>query len=256
MYPLPDAPCFQTLSGILMGVFLVKVTLSPLNQKIENQGQPFQNQHQFHRMTTYVFGKHCFLHICRTVKVKLINNRKSACRWFFIFAFSKTTAGSVANNWVLIELWDPVLFSSLGTAVPMHRHSCSWSLQVYCLGSNSLSGKLFRNWLLKALAYFQLSSRIHHFEANRPQSEQNISFCVLNNTRAMRESLSQFSPNSNASGVDPYPPSRPRHTLSAPVSFCSALSLGSGSRNSSRCFCKDGWSALSKEFALTFLLSG
>lgn len=93
MHALPDAPCFQRLSGILMGVFLVKATLSPLNQKIENQGQPFQNQHQFHRMTTYVFGRHCFLHICRTGKVKLINNHKSACRWFFIFAFSKTTAG-------------------------------------------------------------------------------------------------------------------------------------------------------------------
>lgn len=28
---------------------------------------------------------------------------------------------------------------------PMHRHSCSLTLQVYSLGSNSLSGKTFQN---------------------------------------------------------------------------------------------------------------
>lgn len=83
MHPEPDGPCFQRLSGILMGACLVKVTFSPVNQKIENQGQPVQNQHQFHRMTAYVFGRHCFLCICRTDKVKLINNHKSAYKCFF-----------------------------------------------------------------------------------------------------------------------------------------------------------------------------
>lgn len=54
---------------------------------------------------------------------------------------------------------------------PMHRHSCSWSLWVYCLGSNSLFGKTFQKlapFPLKALAYLQIM-------CSRPQSEQNIS---------------------------------------------------------------------------------
>ena len=97
MHPLPDAPCFQRLPGTLVGACLVKVTLSPFKQKIENQGQPFQNQHLFHRMATYVFGRHCFLRVCWTDKVKPINNHKSAYEWFFIFAFSVTAAGLVAN---------------------------------------------------------------------------------------------------------------------------------------------------------------
>lgn len=161
-----------------MGACLVKVTLSPVNQKIENQGQPFQNQHQFHRMITYVFGRHCFLRICRTDKVKLINNRKSAYKWFFIFAFSVTAAGLVANNWALIQLWDPVLFSSPGTGqcagtlvLEIFRFT-HWVQTVYL-------GKLIRNWLLfplQALAYLQIMcSGIHSFEENRPQSEQNVS---------------------------------------------------------------------------------
>lgn len=101
MHPEPVAPCFQRLSGIPMGACLVQVTFSPVNQKIETQGQPIQNKHQFHRMTTYVFGRHCFLCICRTDKVKLINNHKSAykCGGFFSSFHSLcTVAGLVANN--------------------------------------------------------------------------------------------------------------------------------------------------------------
>ena len=68
----------------------------------------------------------------------------------------------------------------------------------------------------------------------------------------MRESLSRFPPYSDASGFDPHPLSRPGHVLSTPISFCAALGLGSGFLNSSRPFCKDSWSALSKDFAFTF----
>lgn len=52
----------------------------------------------------------------------------------------------------------------------------------------------------------------------------------------MHESLSRFPPG---------------YVLSAPISFRAALGLGSGF-HSSRPFCKDSWSALSKDFALTF----
>lgn len=87
MHPEPVAPCFQRLSDIPMGACLVQVTFSPVNQKIETQGQPVQSKHQFHRTTTYVFGRHCFLCICRTDKVKLINNHKSAYKWGFFHLF-------------------------------------------------------------------------------------------------------------------------------------------------------------------------
>lgn len=131
-----------------------KVTPSPVNQKIENQGQPFQNQHQFHRMTTYVLGRHCFWRVCRTDKVKLINNHKSAYKWlmFFIFAFSVTTASLVANNWALIQLWDPVLFSfpgtgqCTGTLVLQVFRFTPWVQTVYL-------AKLLRNWLISLLRH-------------------------------------------------------------------------------------------------------
>lgn len=86
MHPEPGAaaPRFQRLSDTLMGACLGEVTFSPVNQKIETQGQLIQNQHQFHRMTTSVFGRHCIVCICRTDKVKLINNQKSADLWLFI----------------------------------------------------------------------------------------------------------------------------------------------------------------------------
>lgn len=129
MHPEPDGPCFQRLSGILMGACLVKVTFSPVNQKIENQGQPVQNQHQFHRMTAYVFGRHCFLCICRTDKVKLINNHKSAYKCFFIFAFSVYCGWLGGKQLSFATPLRPWAFQ-LSRDWPVHRHSCSRSLQV------------------------------------------------------------------------------------------------------------------------------
>lgn len=161
MHPEPVAPCFQRLSGILMGACLAKITFSPVNQKIETQGQPVQNQHQFHRMTTYVFGRsitalqqHYFLCICRTDKVKLINNHKWAYKCFFIFAFSVYCGWFRGKQLSFATPVRPWAFQLSRTG------QCTSTLALgafrfhfrFKLGSNSLSSQICTNWLLSFLS--------------------------------------------------------------------------------------------------------
>lgn len=77
-----------------------------------------------------------------------------------------------------------------------------------------------------------------------------VPFSIVNNAGAVSESLSLFPPYSDASGVDPYPLSTLGHVLSALISFCAVLGLGSGFHNSSRPFSEENGSALLK-FALS-----